>query len=278
MRILYSLAAAIGLAYGSPVVANACGTGEQACEVADGSYFVAMPEGEPTGLVLWLHGAGGSGSKAAANEGFTRNFREAGLVFVAPQGEQVWPNGKVMRDWSVADGIDDSRDDVAFLSAVVADAVNRFELEGKPLLLAGFSRGGSMAWDLACARPDLFDAVAPVAGGFWEPMERDCAAPVHIFHTHGFSDRMVPLEGRQGTWQGFHFHQGNILKGLDIWRETNGCLGAADEHASEEGLWQKRWTGCAGGSITLQITPRGHGIPKGWSGRVLEWFDSVTEG
>lgn len=253
-----------------------CGETDIPCQVPGGEYFVALPEdAEPTGLVIWLHGFNGSGARAAANAGFTRNFRAAGLAFVAPHGRGTDATGTKRRDWGVRDGHPPVRDDLQFLAAVLEDAQSRQGLRGAPVLLAGFSRGGSMAWDAACAMPERFDGVAAVAGGFWEPFRATCTGPVHLFHTHGFKDRMVPLEGRQVTWAGRDYHQGNILKGLDIWRATNGCMGAAEQNKMGATLWEKRWTGCAQGSITLQLSTGGHGIPKGWSGRVMEWFAAL---
>lgn len=256
-----------------------CGTADTPCQLDGGDYFLSLPDsGEVRAIVLWLHGYGGSGARAAANTGFTRNFHEAGFAFVAPHGQAFWPDGKDRRDWGVRDGFAAPRDDAAFLLAVLDDAAARLDLIDAPVLLAGFSRGGSMAWDLACAQPGRLAGVAPVSGGFWEPMATECAGPVHLFHTHGFSDRMVPLEGRKATWQGHEFHQGSIFKGLDVWREVNGCMLAADQSDAGDAIWEKRWTGCAAGSITLQIVPGGHGIPRGWSSRVIEWFATLENG
>jgi polyhydroxybutyrate depolymerase len=257
-----------------PVTAQGCGEVGNPCKVDGGKYFVAAPEA-PTGIVLWLHGHGGSGAKAVKNAGFTRNFRARGLAFVAPDGQpEPFDNGKPL-DWGVRDGRVAPRDDIAFLTAVLDDAQTRMGLGQAPVLLAGFSRGASMAWDLACAKPERFTGVAAVAGGFWGPMTTDCAGPINLFHTHGFADRTVPLEGRWGTFHGFKYHQGNIFTGLDVWRRENGCAGAADQSLTEDGPWQKRWTGCDAGSITLQLWPGGHGIPKGWSGRALDWFETL---
>ena len=261
--------------------ANAQTTGDDCgnatpCTLDNGFYHAALPEvttGAP--VVLWLHGYGGRAERAARPKGMARTFANAGFVFVAPQGlpDPDFPN---RRDWNVRDGYDQPRDDVVFLSTVLDDVAARFGTNPNRILLAGFSRGASMAWDYACAAPDRITGLAAVAGGFWEPMRPQCAGPVNLFHTHGFKDRMVPLEGRKVSWNGMNFHQGNILKGVDIWREVNGCTGAADSNVVEGTTWEKRWTSCTAGSIRLQITPIGHGIPKGWSRDVLDWFGEIA--
>ncbi len=254
--------------------ARACGP-ETKCEINGGYFHSALPAAPKNApVVIWLHGSSGRAERAVRANGMQRNFTKQGFVFVAPQGRPD-PSRPERRGWNVTDGHDQPRDDIAFLTAVIDDVVKRYGTDPSHVLLAGFSRGASMAWDYACANPDKIAAVAATAGGFWEPFKPECAGPVHLFHTHGFKDQMVPLEGRKVSWRGVSFHQGNILKGLDIWREVNGCTGAADSNSVKDNHWEKRWTSCNAGSIRLQITPIGHGIPKGWSLDVIDWFGQI---
>jgi polyhydroxybutyrate depolymerase len=60
---------------------------------------------------------------------------------------------------------------------------------------AGFSNGASMVFRLACQRPDLFAAVAPVSGGMSQPVASACAPalPVSIIAMHGTDDGIVPF-------------------------------------------------------------------------------------
>ncbi|MEM8630859.1 MAG: PHB depolymerase family esterase [Pseudomonadota bacterium] len=264
------------LLWAGQAAAADCGGEETPCEIEDGFYHALAPAegGAGAPLVVWLHGAGGRAVSPVRPDRTGKRYTDRGYVFVAPQGapDPARPN---MRDWNVADGYAVPRDDIAFLSAVIDDAVARFDADPDRVLLAGFSRGASMAWDYACARPEKVAAIAAVAGGFWEPMVTTCAAPVHLYHTHGFKDPMVPLEGRKVRWKEFGFHQGNILKGLDVWREVNGCMGKADESAPDGDIWRKRWTGCENGSVSFDLTTGGHGIPVGWSGRMMDWFEAL---
>lgn len=252
-----------------------CG-GETACDIGNGVYYTALPknvQGAP--VVLWLHGYNGRARRAARAGGMARTFTDRGFVFVAPQGTPD-PGRPEQRDWNVQDGFGEPRNDLEFLTAVLDDVVARLGTDPDRVLLTGFSRGASMAWDFACAAPERISALAVAAGGFWEPIPQSCAGPVNLFHTHGFSDRTVPLEGREVSWGGVQYHQGNILRGLDVWREINGCTGAADISTAKGPAWEKRWTSCQAGSLRLRITPGGHGIPKGWSSDVLDWFDEVS--
>ncbi|MEO1399149.1 MAG: polyhydroxybutyrate depolymerase, partial [Pseudomonadota bacterium] len=160
--------------------------------------------------------------------------------------------------------------DVAFLQDVLADARQQTELPDAPVLLAGFSRGGSMVWDMACLDPNFADAYAPMAGAFWDSLPTSCAGPVRLFHTHGWTDRTVPLEGRSfGT-----VVQGDVWQSLFVLRETNGCSKRQPESSSfEGGGWLRHWTDCDSGQIDLLLHPGGHGAPQGWSQRVMDWFE-----
>ncbi|MEM9138307.1 MAG: PHB depolymerase family esterase [Pseudomonadota bacterium] len=265
----------------APAAADTCGKAEETlCQVADGAYRIAMPEGEGTvGAMVWLHGWGGSANGVMKNTGMIKGVTDAGLALIAPDGRITSTRFK-NKNWSVNDGRDYERNDLDFLTQVVADAVDRHGIDPDRVLLAGFSRGGSMVWDVACRRPDLARAYAPVAGAFWEPMFQGCDAPVDLFHTHGWTDRTVPLEGRplaEGTMT-----QGDVFQSLYILRATNGCAnrqpetGAIDEQSER---WFRAWTDCTSGrQILLMLHPGGHGIPKGWLNRTLAWFNGLPDG
>ena len=196
-----------------------------------------------------------------------------GYLFVAPNGEH--PEARWTRDWSVqADNTSHDRDDMDFLKEVLSDVRETHGLADTPLLLAGFSRGGSMVWDMACQHPDFADAYAPMAGAFWEGLPELCEGPVRLFHTHGWTDRVVPLEGRS-------FFEGAVVQG-DVWaslrvlRETNGCSNRQPEKSSFEGdFWLRHWTDCAAGQIHLLLHKGGHSAPAGWAARMLSWFEET---
>ena len=205
--------------------------------------------------------------------GYVEPFTRRGYAVIMPNGQPFSGSDKL--DWGVADGFEHARDDVAFVNSVRNDAIARFGLDSSRILVAGFSRGGSMTWDLACLAPETGSAFAAVSGAFWEPMATDCASPIHLFHTHGFKDRLVPFEGREVSFQGFDFIQGNVMKGVEVLRRENGCMGSAQNSFGDDGSMQKDWVECASGSIRLRLTTGGHGVPKGWREDVLDWFEAL---
>ena len=259
------------------VIALDCGGADLPCKTASGEYHIAVPEGWQGGgpAVMYLHGYGGSGAKIIARDALVNRFMGRGYAFLAPTA-MPWGQGKP-NDWAVRDGwLIYPRRDVLFLREVFADSVVRGHIDPDRLLLTGFSRGGSMVWDIACHAPDFARAYAPAAGGFWQPMPVGCFGPVNILHVHGFADPTVPLEGR--TWrneeQEFTLSQADIWEGLQLWRRENRCPSQASEHEISEGQWRKRWA-CEEGSVELILHKGKHGLPEGWSGDVLDWFEGL---
>lgn len=253
---------------------SVCGTPDSPCRVEGGEYYTTLPKAvtRPP-AVIWLHGYARSGKMMIQKPAYVAPFVRRGFAVIMPSG-QHFP-GIMELDWGVADGYRWARDDVAFLTAVRDDAAKRFNIDTSRILIAGFSRGGSMVWDVACRAPNLAKGFAAVAGAFWEPMPIGCVAPVHLFHTHGFKDRMVPFEGRKMTWKGIDFFQGNVMKGVDVWRRENACMGSAMNSFVDDGSMQKDWAKCAAGSIRVRLTRGGHGVPSGWREEVLNWFEAL---
>lgn len=253
--------------------ATGCGAADQPCETAMGTYHLLLPETDrPKGIVMHLHGGGGSG-KGMLGSGMAKAALIRGYVFVAPTGYH--PEARWTKDWSVQSaGMSVARDDKVFLREVLADVQTRHNLADAPVLLAGFSRGGSMVWDMACADPGFADAFAPLAGAFWDPLPQTCTGPITLFHTHGWTDRTVPLEGRSfvnGT-----VVQGDVWQGLKVLRANNGCDKRQPETNEFDGeLWLRHWTDCEAGELHLMLHKGGHGAPKGWANRMLDWFEGL---
>jgi polyhydroxybutyrate depolymerase len=133
-----------------------------------------------------------------------------------------------------------------------------------------------MAWRLACDAPDRADAYAPVAGLLWQPLPVRCAGPVSLMHTHGWADKVAPLEGRavgDGT-----VVQGDLFAGLDLLRATNGCAGDAPAATDAAGAFLRRfWTGCApGAALALALHSGGHATPPTWADMALDWFEGAA--
>lgn len=268
---------------------QACGGADDPCVLPGGQYYMALPDAAapggpeaaapdrpkaalPRGIVIHLHGAGGRG-RGLLKSGLAREAAARGYVFVAPNGDQ--PSRRFKYDWSVrANNLTYDRADRPFLNAVLSDVRARTGLGEAGVLLAGFSRGGSFVWDMACQQPGFAAAYAPLAGAFWDDLPQDCAGPVKLFHTHGWNDRTVPLEGR--SFRDGAVVQGDVWASLKVLRRANGCDARQPERSSYDGdLWFRHWTDCQAGDIRLMLHKGGHGAPRGWAKRVMDWFEGV---
>ncbi len=247
-----------------------------------GTYHVALPDdwsapqAGAQDMLVFYHGHGGSGRALIRNSAMIRTFTEAGYIVVAPDG--VARPGSSTPGWAARPNPEAAgrRDNIAFTEAVIGDLKTRLTIEEVDLLVSGFSSGGSMAWMLACYSTLKIDAVVPVAGGLRRPNpDTACpAGPQRLLQIHGFVDRQVPLEGRGiGNW-----HQGDVFESLSLMRNTNGCESRPSSADVSDPYWCRAWTSCSSGrEIAMCLHPGGHGLPKGWVQRALDWHQRAQD-
>lgn len=274
-RILAAFLPAVSVAGGAWAQPD-CGTIGDPCSIAGGEYYVALPEGVETPPVfVYLHGFGSDREKRIERDNFVRQVVRRGYALVLPIGQEH-PLMPGMDIWGIEDRIDWVRDDTTFLEAVLADAVERFGLNGERILFTGFSRGASMVWKFACERPEAANGFVSVSGVFWEPMPETCAGPIHLLHFHNFGDNSMPLEGHERYEQGERFATIGVLRGIEFWRDMNGCPVKADRTSTDDSVWTKAWLpeSCWGGSVTFKLGPGRHAGPPGWIDDAIDWFEA----
>jgi polyhydroxybutyrate depolymerase len=125
------------------------------------SYWRMVPNdydpNEPHGLVVVLHGAGGSGE--TAYEKFKLQNQGAGqFVFLYPDA-LVAENGEPRWDTEM------DSDDYALFDAIVAKAEEELCIDRDRLFVTGFSLGARFTSMLGCYRGDVIRAIAPGAPG-----------------------------------------------------------------------------------------------------------------
>ena len=245
------------------------------CRIASGEYHIQLPDqasDAPLPVVVFLHGYGSHGGNTMGNGSLVQPILDRGYAFIAPNGlpRRNGPGAS----WVFHPDQEQRRDELVFINAVLDDAA-KYDLDRSRVLLAGFSEGAFMTSYIACRAPDQFAGYAALAGGFWRPHPEKCAGPVRLFQTHGWTDGTVPLEGR--PLGGGKFLQGDIFQTLQIWRDANGCdQMRADERATGESYWIRKWTHCTPGSaLEFALHPGGHVLPKGWPDMALDWFESL---
>lgn len=177
--------------------------------VADGTYRIRMPDGPPQGAIVFAHGYRGSANGTMGSGGLERMAREKGLALIALNAKGI--------DWDIPNAPDgrEPRDEAAYILSVRDDAATRFDLDPARMVMAGFSAGGMITWQMACDRPDSFPAFIPLSGTFWDPVPAQCAdGSATIHHIHGTSDGVVPIGGRPiGATA-----QGDVMQALEMYR------------------------------------------------------------
>lgn len=253
-------------------LAQACGGADDACETESGTYHISRPDNVdgPLPVVMFLHGYGGHGMASQNNQVVGQNMRARGYAVISPNALM----GQRATSWNFHPEFNNGRDEAAFFTEVLTDAASRNDLDMDRVLLAGFSLGGSMTSYIACNSPDDYAAFAPVAGSFWRPEPESCDQPMNLFHTHGWRDTVVPIEGRE---VGSGFIQGNVFTAFETLRLVNGC---AQPHATtmqEDGVFmRRRWDECAPDTaLELALFPGGHTVPDGWADMVIDWFENL---
>lgn len=253
------------------------------CQITGGEYHIELPPGAATEVpaIMFLHGYGSSGEDTLKDRGMVDAALARGYAVIAPSGMPM--EGKDGRSWSFIPNRPAKRDETAFLIGVRDDAVAHHGIDPDLILLAGFSIGGSLTSYVACQTPGAFSAYAPVSGSFWRPMPESCAGPVRLFHTHGWTDTTVPLEGRilrgSGTDDAGVIAQGDVFHGMEIWRAANGCdQMRADSFITEGYYWRRKWERCSTGSaLEFALFPGAHMIPPGWTDMALDWFEALPK-
>lgn len=238
------------------------------CAVADGDYLAFAPPDAagPVPVVALVHGAGGSAA-GMASEARIAQAADAGVLLVVPEGT----NG----GWDVVDwpGSTIDRDEVAFLSAVLDDAVVRFDGDPDRTAIAGFSIGASMALEAGCAAPEKWTAWVPTSGTFWEPQPAECGAPLRpVRHIHGDADATWPRAGRSFSAAAV---QGDVDDSLALWRELHGCDAEQVETFTVGDRTCTRWTACASGLPVEDCRhDGGHSAPEDWVTDIAEWAEA----
>lgn len=247
---------------------DGCG-GAGPCALPDGQYFAVEPAGwdgqSPLPTLVFAHAYKGSPGQYYNDEDVVAAFAAAGALLVLPQSEGV--------AWNLSSFGGPGRDDLLFFDEVLEDVGARWPVDEDRLYAGGFSLGGSMAYELACERGDLYAAVQPISGAFWEPLPEDCpSGDVPVRHVHGTADTTWPVEGQEF---GDGFGQGSAADTVAFWREHDGC-GPADDPPDDTVVEGPEtcsvWSACDPGvEVRLCLHDEGHHRVDGWAERMLDW-------
>ena len=197
-------------------------------------------------LVLMVHGYGGKAegyrpemAETAEREGFALCVPQ-GLK--APLGKTGWyvgyPKQKGMRE-----------DDDEFLCFLAAEICRRHGLNAGNMFLTGMSNGGEMCYLIGRRHPEVFNAIASVAGLTmkWIDDTVPIKAPVPFMEVHGTADKTSLWEGDLGGAGGWGEYIA-VPDAVRRWVDTDGCRYLMREYLPHPNEGSRtvvlhRWTG-----------------------------------
>jgi phospholipase/carboxylesterase len=148
----------------------------------DGVLYVPDSAGRSAPMLVFLHGATGSGR--AHLRPVLGAADRYGVILVAPdsRSEQTW-------DLIVGGRFGP---DVAFIDQVLEAVVGRVDADLTRLAVGGISDGASYALSLGLANGDVFSTVIAFSPGFLVVAEP--VGQPRVFVSHGTEDRVLPID------------------------------------------------------------------------------------
>ncbi len=149
--------------------------------IRDGMLYVPKGYTSDTGMALlvWLHGAGGTGNISAALSALADEF---GIIVLAPDSRE-WTWGSILGNWEP---------DLDFLQLAMQQAQHRCAIDRERIWLGGFSDGASFSLALGISYGNIFRRVYAGAPGLMQPIAANGKPP--IFVSHGKSDPTMPID------------------------------------------------------------------------------------
>jgi predicted esterase len=137
---------------------------------------------KPLPLIIALHGMGGNENSyfdSYANGAFKAEAETRGYIVACPKGREPASMYLGSAEKDVMD--------------VIAEVRRDYRIDTDRIYMTGHSMGGFGSWSIAMNHPEVFAAIAPVAGG-GNPLTLAKIAHVPQLVVHGDNDKTVPVE------------------------------------------------------------------------------------
>ncbi len=160
--------------------------------------------------------------------GFTSNafqqeaYSEMNMVADSARFIVCYPDG-IGNAWNVGWNFGSTADDIGFISAMIDEFAENYNINTNRVYSCGMSNGGFMSYHLACNLSDKIAAVASVTGSMVPGNLGDCTPEIArpIMEIHGTADATVPYGGAA-----------NIALPIEVvvnhWVMANDCLLVTD--------------------------------------------------
>jgi len=169
--------------------------------------LVAIPENYDPDvehpLLVVLHGFGPfTGGLQAGFLGILDVVDEKNLVVLMPDGTLNENGDRFWNGASFCCDPDKAIDDVGYLSGLIEEAKQTYNIDGKRVYLLGHSNGGFMSYRMACEASELITAIVSLAGSTFAE-GADCqpaTRPVSVLQVHGTADSTILYDGVAGVY------------------------------------------------------------------------------
>lgn len=221
--------------------------------------FKSSKEEHPLPLILAYHGLSESPESIARYSG----MGQSGAIVVYPAG--------VDKSWSGASYAKTTGEqDLAFTRNIIDEVSSTYQVDRHRIFAAGMSNGGGFVYKLACEMPEMFTAVASVAGAYYSGTWQGCAGEggstnfpegrtVPFLEIHGRQDDRIKYGGGQRDGDNYL----SAVQAASSYAQRAGCQGAPITTQATSQVQRIQWSNCTDDNevLHLGISDAGHVWP-----------------
>ena len=219
-RFLFTLSLRLTFFIPNPITGTIISNGEKR------GYLLYVPPGydpaRPSPLVICIHGYAEWPAHQREISRWNALAEQHAFLVVYPSGTGF------PRHWrtSAAPGRDnDAQRDVNFISSLIDQLQEQYNLDPARIYANGLSNGGGMSFVLACKLAGRIAAIGSVAGAYLLPWEAcQPSRPVPAILVHGTADPIVPYQG--GPSGAFNIPFPAVPTWVEELARRNGCMDA----------------------------------------------------
>jgi polyhydroxybutyrate depolymerase len=212
-------------------------------------------------VVFNFHGYGSNADEQLFYGDFRQLSEQEGFLLIVPQGSLLEGNTHWNSDSSFTSK--STADDTGFVSQIIDEISQRYEVDASKIYAVGMSNGGAMSIYLACSLGKRIAAVASVTGFMSSDLRANCEvdAPMSVLLIHGTADGVVSWDNGLGG--------GSILSIAEFWAAHNECATFRSETFDDyngdgvSGVLHQH-SDCSNGTLVqvYEITNMGHVWPE----------------